>query len=45
MLQALAATVEVCTHAKCERSWRLLPDVSTHAEHPMLCDRCVEAVG
>lgn len=42
---ALAATVEVCTNPKCERCWRLLPDVGTHAEHPTLCGRCVEAVG
>ena len=41
---ALAATVEVCTNPKCERCWRLLPDVGTHAAHPTLCGRCVEAV-
>lgn len=39
----LVATVEVCTHAKCERCWRLLPDVGTHSEHPTLCGQCVEA--
>lgn len=41
---ALAATVEVCTNPKCERCWRLLPDVGSHAEHPTLCGRCAEAV-
>ena len=41
----LAATVEVCTNPKCERCWRLLPDVGTHAAHPTLCGRCAEAVG
>ncbi|MBK8095338.1 MAG: isoleucine--tRNA ligase [Verrucomicrobiaceae bacterium] len=41
---ALAATVEVCTNPKCERCWRLLPDVGTHSAHPTLCGRCVEAV-
>ena len=40
----LAAKVEVCQNPKCERCWRLLPDVGTHAEHPTLCGRCVEAV-
>ncbi|MBV6501385.1 MAG: Isoleucine--tRNA ligase [Prosthecobacter sp.] len=40
----LAAKVEVCTNPKCERCWRLLPDVGSHAEHPTLCGRCVEAV-
>ncbi len=41
----LAATIEVCTNPKCERCWRLLPDVGTHAAHPTLCGRCAEAVG
>jgi isoleucyl-tRNA synthetase len=40
----LAAKVEVCQNPKCERCWRLLPDVGTHAEHPTLCGRCEEAV-
>jgi isoleucyl-tRNA synthetase len=40
----LAATVEVCTNPKCERCWRHLPDVGTHAAHPTLCGRCAEAV-
>ncbi len=40
----LAAAVEVCAHPKCERCWRHLPDVGSHAEHPTLCGRCVEAV-
>ncbi|MEZ5386634.1 MAG: isoleucine--tRNA ligase [Prosthecobacter sp.] len=41
----LAATVEVCTNPKCERCWRHLPDVGSHAEHSTLCGRCAEAVG
>ena len=41
----LAASVEVCTHPKCERCWKLLPDVCTHDAHPTLCGRCAEAVG
>jgi isoleucyl-tRNA synthetase len=41
----LAATVEVCTNPKCERCWKLLPDVGTHDAHPTLCGRCAEAVG
>jgi isoleucyl-tRNA synthetase len=40
----LAATVEVCTNPKCERCWRLLPDVGTIEAHPTLCGRCAEAV-
>jgi isoleucyl-tRNA synthetase len=42
--ETLAATVEVCTNAKCERCWRHLPDVGTHEAHPTLCGRCEEAV-
>jgi isoleucyl-tRNA synthetase len=41
----LAATVEVCTNPKCERCWKLLPDVGTFEAHPTLCGRCAEAVG
>jgi isoleucyl-tRNA synthetase len=40
----LAATVEVCTNPKCERCWKLLPDVGTIEAHPTLCGRCAEAV-
>ena len=32
------------TGAKCERCWNYRPAVGTFAEHPTLCDRCVEAV-
>jgi isoleucyl-tRNA synthetase len=40
----LAASVEVCTNPKCERCWKLLPDVGTIEAHPTLCGRCAEAV-
>jgi isoleucyl-tRNA synthetase len=30
--------------AKCVRCWRLLPSVGSDAEHPELCERCVEVV-
>jgi isoleucyl-tRNA synthetase len=29
---------------KCERCWNYRPAVGTFADHPTLCDRCVEAV-
>jgi len=29
---------------KCERCWRHRPDVGSHAEHPTLCGRCVDAL-
>ena len=31
-------------HAKCERCWRLLPEVGDDARYPGLCARCVDAV-
>jgi isoleucyl-tRNA synthetase len=30
--------------AKCERCWRVLPEVGANATHPTLCVRCCEAV-
>jgi isoleucyl-tRNA synthetase len=29
---------------KCDRCWNIKHDVGSHAEHPTLCGRCVEAV-
>ncbi len=29
---------------KCERCWRVLPEVGTRPEHPALCLRCADAV-
>ncbi|MBF0674984.1 isoleucine--tRNA ligase [Pseudomonas sp.] len=31
-------------HAKCARCWHHREDVGNHAEHPELCDRCVENI-
>ena len=39
------AVVTESNHHKCARCWKHLLDVGTHAEHPTLCGRCVEAVG
>ncbi|OYV59004.1 MAG: isoleucine--tRNA ligase, partial [Acidocella sp. 21-58-7] len=30
---------------KCERCWRVLPEVGSNKNHPTLCIRCCEAVG
>jgi isoleucyl-tRNA synthetase len=38
-----AATVEVAPGQKCDRCWRVLPEVGTSHAHPTLCRRC-EAV-
>jgi isoleucyl-tRNA synthetase len=29
---------------KCERCWQILPEVGSHADHPAICNRCVDAV-
>jgi isoleucyl-tRNA synthetase len=29
---------------KCERCWRVLPEVGRDHDHPELCQRCVDAV-
>ena len=30
--------------SKCERCWKVLPDVGSHKTHPSLCGRCADAV-
>ena len=30
---------------KCERCWKVLPDVGSNADHPTVCGRCADAVG
>lgn len=39
---AIAATKS--SFAKCERCWNYREAVGKHADHPTLCERCVEAV-
>ncbi|MBA5862074.1 MAG: isoleucine--tRNA ligase [Nitrospira sp. CR1.1] len=39
-----AITVEKATGAKCERCWNYRSAVGASADHPTLCDRCIEAV-
>ncbi len=36
--------VSPCAHEKCVRCWHHRQDVGTHAEHPELCDRCIDNV-
>jgi isoleucyl-tRNA synthetase len=40
----IAVQVNLADGQKCERCWRVLPDVGTHAEHPTLCARCDDVV-
>jgi isoleucyl-tRNA synthetase len=37
--------IEVAPGTKCERCWRVLPEVGEDKSHPTLCRRCCEAVG
>lgn len=37
-------TVLAAEGQKCERCWRILPDTGKDAEHPGLCDRCVNVM-
>jgi len=41
--QGIAVVFEKAEGAKCERCWKVLPDVGTH-QHPGVCGRCDEAV-
>ncbi len=40
----VAVSAETASGAKCDRCWKVLPEVGGHAEHPTLCPRCIEAV-
>jgi isoleucyl-tRNA synthetase len=40
-----ADTAMAMQGAKCERCWKVLPEVGSNAAHPTLCRRCCEAVG
>jgi len=36
--------VEKSAYTKCVRCWHHREDVGTHAEHPEICNRCVENI-
>ncbi len=40
----VAVTIEPAPGNKCERCWKVLPEVGTVAAHPTLCGRCADAV-
>jgi len=43
-IEGLTIVVEPCGDTKCVRCWHHRADVGEHAEHPELCNRCVENV-
>jgi isoleucyl-tRNA synthetase len=40
----VAVTVALASGEKCQRCWKVLPEVTTIADHPDLCVRCADAV-
>ncbi len=36
--------VHLASGEKCERCWRVLPEVGRHRHHATLCERCIDAV-
>ncbi len=40
----IGVVFETAEGAKCQRCWKILPDVGTHA-HPATCQRCNDALG
>jgi isoleucyl-tRNA synthetase len=40
----LSVTIELADGEKCERCWRVLPEVGKNPQHEPICDRCFEAV-
>jgi isoleucyl-tRNA synthetase len=40
----VAVVVGLAAGSKCERCWKVLPDVGRNEAHPALCTRCAEVV-
>jgi len=43
-LDTVSVVVERAPGVKCERCWRMVPDVSAEAEWAGICSRCVDAL-
>jgi isoleucyl-tRNA synthetase len=43
-VEGVGVVFEMAEGEKCQRCWKILPDVGTHA-HPGVCGRCDEALG
>jgi isoleucyl-tRNA synthetase len=43
-VKGVAVIANLSPGEKCERCWRVLPEVGSHHEHPHLCNRCHDAV-
>ena len=42
--EAIRLTAEVAPGSKCERCWRVVPDVGADNRWPSVCSRCAEAL-
>ncbi|MGH6933880.1 MAG: class I tRNA ligase family protein, partial [Dongiaceae bacterium] len=42
---AVGVVVGLAEGGKCERCWRVLPEVGQSARHPDICGRCADAIG
>jgi isoleucyl-tRNA synthetase len=43
-MPGVAVAFRAAAGGKCQRCWKVLPEVGTHAHHKMLCRRCADAV-
>ena len=43
-LEGMQVVLKASEHVKCERCWHHREDVGAHADHPELCNRCVDNV-
>ena len=41
----VAAVVALAAGEKCQRCWKVLPEVGSHGEAPETCGRCADALG
>ena len=42
--EGIGVIIELAQGQKCERCWKVLPEVGSHTDHPELCHRCHDAV-
>jgi len=42
-VQDIRVVADAADGEKCERCWKVLPDVGTNADHPGVCGRCADA--
>ncbi|MCX4187553.1 isoleucine--tRNA ligase [Methylophaga sp. OBS4] len=43
-VNGLSVAIEASKYARCDRCWHQVESVGKHAEHPDLCERCIENV-